>query len=546
MAHVEEKIKPSEKPDILLEAAMTKTPQEVSKVYKSLGAVDYTAYALGLACRFRGLETVKVLIENGAKFDYDAQKIKRMWRFDPLISPGVNFAAAMLDQVGIVELNDLDFLAKKYGVKPIPMNERLKLIDYLCETAEKTGFDKDGLLFYSFFSGNREITNHLKSKGAKISEIWAKIVTGGGWDDETKNQWFDYCYLVERLSDDNFIPGISALVNELGGKKLHYTEWLWHIGLAKRHNIPGFYNFLIENYDISKINKGKTMRCIIDAGSVDGLAAVAELGWLKMPKKRDEMIAYSNEKGKTECTAWLLDFKNRNFDLAAERKKAEKKEQRELNADPNSAAELKKIWSWKKRDDGTLIITNYKGNKTKITVPEKIGKDTVTAIGEYAFSPEAKRLKYEQHEFRKTITEIILPDTITKIEECAFLDCLALVHFEIPPKITEISKECLRLTAIKEIVIGGNVKKICWGAFSRCFDLKTAVLCEGVEEIESAAFYNCGDLETIEIPRSVTKIAYSKLESPFFVDDELTVVLYKGSYAEKYCKENKIPFKYKE
>ena len=35
-------------------------------------------------------------------------------------------------------------------------------------------------------------------------------------------------------------------------------------------------------------------------------------------------------------SAWLLDFKNRTADFAAERKKAEQKMMRELNANPNS------------------------------------------------------------------------------------------------------------------------------------------------------------------------------------------------------------------
>ena len=545
MARVEDKIKPSDKPNILLKAAMTKTVSETEKIYMSLGTVDFTAYALGLACRFRGLDMVRMLIKNGARFDYSAAEIKRKWRLDPLIYDGVNYAAALLDKVGIAELSGLEVPERMYSVQLLPINDRLAVIDLLCDTAEKTGFDKDELLFYSFFSGDRKITDHLKSKGAKIPKMWTKIVTEGGWDDESKGRWFDYCYLTEKVHDDDLIPNLTALVTELGGQKLHCTEWLWHLGLESRLKIPGFFKFFFENYEFAKINKGKTMRQMIDNGSVDGLAAAAELGWLKQPKKRDEMIAYSNEKGKTECTAWLLDFKNRTADLAAERARAEKKLQRELNADPNSVTELKKIWGFKKREDGTLIITSCKGDKTKITVPEKIGKDIVTAIGEYAFSPDAKRLNYKQREFRKTITEVILPDTITAIEEGAFCGCLALAHFEIPPKITEISKECFRFTAIKEIVIGGNIKKIGYGAFLQCFDLKKAVLREGVKEIDSAAFSNCGDLETIEIPGSVTKIASAQFDAPFFVDDDLTAVLYKGSYAEKYCVKNKIPFKYK-
>ena len=65
-------------------------------------------------------------------------------------------------------------------------------------------------------------------------------------------------------------------------------------------------------------------------------------GWLKMPKKRDELIQFASDNKKTECTAWLLEFKNRTADLKAERERAEKKLMRQLNANPDSITELKR------------------------------------------------------------------------------------------------------------------------------------------------------------------------------------------------------------
>lgn len=84
------------------------------------------------------------------------------------------------------------------------------------------------------------------------------------------------------------------------------------------------------------------MKGVIDQNSVACLEICAKAGWLDMPRKRDEMIRYASECGRTECSAWLLDFKNRTADFAAERKKAEQKMMRELNANPNSVTEMKK------------------------------------------------------------------------------------------------------------------------------------------------------------------------------------------------------------
>ncbi len=72
-----------------------------------------------------------------------------------------------------------------------------------------------------------------------------------------------------------------------------------------------------------------------------------------MPRGRgrllhDRLLAGTVGDEQTECSAWLLEFKNRTADFAAERDRAEKRMMRELNANPNSVTELKKIWGYEK------------------------------------------------------------------------------------------------------------------------------------------------------------------------------------------------------
>lgn len=70
------------------------------------------------------------------------------------------------------------------------------------------------------------------------------------------------------------------------------------------------------------------------------LEIAVKYGWLKAPRKRDEMIQYAAEQQKKECAAFLPEFKNRTADLAAEAEKAEKKLMRGLSADPNSLSQI--------------------------------------------------------------------------------------------------------------------------------------------------------------------------------------------------------------
>ena len=65
-----ENISQKDKCAVLQHAIFTKSPEELSALYRQLEPVQSSARALGLACRFRGLEHVKALVESGANFHY--------------------------------------------------------------------------------------------------------------------------------------------------------------------------------------------------------------------------------------------------------------------------------------------------------------------------------------------------------------------------------------------------------------------------------------------------------------------------------------------
>lgn len=390
----------------------------------------------------------------------------------------------------------------------------------------------------------------LKADGAALTENVRNVLENGAGrsvsvDNPAYHFWFSLVREIKEMPVKDFKAAAAMLRAEIG-KPLHYSDTLWLWG-NKRAFEPRFFEVTLDNFDQRKMSKKKAMKRIIDENNLGSLPICEKYGWLKAPKTRDELIEYANENGKTEAAAWLLDFKNRTADLKAERTRAEKKAERELNADPNSLTELKKIWRFEKREDNTIIITGYKGDRTEIIVPEKIGDNTVTALGEYAFSPHQKRLRKEQCDLRRAITKVTLPDTIESIGEFAFFQCKSLTEINIPESLTEISKGMLDITRLESIVIGGNVKKIGGVAFWGCRELKNVKLCEGVEEIDVGAFYNCTNLETIELPRSLKKAPPNTMsEGSFWNCYKLTALVHKGSYAEKYCGENKIAYKYTE
>ena len=488
-----EELTPSERVAELEQAALNLTAEGLSLVCARLGSVEYSARALAIACRFRGVECVKALVEGGASFDAPLTN----YMFHTYGSYGDYLPVVLLDNfpdqtITYFYVTPMIYKSVKRAdgteLLPLPFEKRVETVDYLCKNGKKAAFDAGELLYYAILFGDEPMAAELKKRGAEFSEYRRKMLTDKGKPKDL-TIWTG---LLERLSAEKFVPVLKRLTDELGGGKLHCTDSIYGAlsdKLCRAENLEIY----LECFDKPKLKKTEIMRAAIDNDATDCLAFAERAGWLKLPKTRDELIKYAAERKSAECAAWLLDFKNRTADLAAERAKAEKKQERELNASPDSVAVLKTLWSYKKREDGTIIINGYKGGQTEIAVPAKIGKSSVTAIGKEAFSPFHDGVITKNGAFFRTITAVTLPENITEIGDYAFDECLALRSVNIPRGVTAIGKRAFAYTALEEIILP-----------------------ETVREIGNNAFAHCDALKTVIVPR--------------------------GSYAEEYCKNNDINY----
>lgn len=145
---------------------------------------------------------------------------------------------------------------------------------------------------------------------------------------------------------------------------------------------------------------------------------------------------------------------------------------------------------------------------------------------------EANPLTYAKHIYLdgKQITEILVPDCITKIKKytfvCfeglksitfhngisdigiyAFQFCTGLERIELPNGITSIEKAVFySCTGLTDVVIPESVTSIGTWAFGHCSNLKSIDIPSRVTEIGELALYNCRSLEKIEIPECVESI----------------------------------------
>ena len=125
-----------------------------------------------------------------------------------------------------------------------------------------------------------------------------------------------------------------------------------------------------------------------------------------------------------------------------------------------------------------------------------------------------------------SITEAIVPEGVSKIQDNAFASCTQLTHVELPQSLYAIcSGAFMECTALESIVIPDSVTSIWSDAFSNCTALKDVTLSSNLTEISTGLFVSCTSLESIVIPEGVTTIH----ENAFYACSTLKNVSIPGS-----------------
>lgn len=127
--------------------------------------------------------------------------------------------------------------------------------------------------------------------------------------------------------------------------------------------------------------------------------------------------------------------------------------------------------------------------------------------------------------FASQLQSVVLPDTLTEINDSAFSNCRQLETIIIPEGVREIGyaafASCWKLS---EIEIPGSVHTIGDSAFEVCETLEAVSLPEGVIKLGHNAFNSCNKLTTIELPVSLVILGQNA-----FGDAAGKVILYPGT-----------------
>ncbi|MCI8360073.1 MAG: leucine-rich repeat protein [Clostridiales bacterium] len=151
------------------------------------------------------------------------------------------------------------------------------------------------------------------------------------------------------------------------------------------------------------------------------------------------------------------------------------------------------------------------------------------SIGACTIRPGTKSIAGGAFEGCTSLTEVVIPDSVTRIGPYTFKDCSSLTDVVLPDSVTEIGEcafeACMSLT---EVVLPDGVTEIGGGAFNNCVSLVKVVIPDGVTRIRDSVFFACISLTEVELPDGVTEIG----ESAFNFCPLLTEVVLPDSVTE--------------
>ena len=124
----------------------------------------------------------------------------------------------------------------------------------------------------------------------------------------------------------------------------------------------------------------------------------------------------------------------------------------------------------------------------------------------YLFDDEGNRNGLRLNKYLGTDAEVTVPEEVTETGS-AFKDCKTVTKVVLPAGLTKLESDIFSgCTALKEIAIPEGVTSIGSGAFRDCEALTELALPQGLKKIESYVFIGCTGLSYIDIPDGVETI----------------------------------------
>lgn len=150
-----------------------------------------------------------------------------------------------------------------------------------------------------------------------------------------------------------------------------------------------------------------------------------------------------------------------------------------------------------------MVITQYNGTDSIVSIPSYINDKPVIHIGESAFKDN------------KTITNITLPNTLMFIGTSAFSGCEKLVNVSFGKNLAEIGRSafagCTSLSVL-DLSACTSLSTIREFAFQSCLELSEVTFNDTLVTIGRSAFIYCKKIESVTLPNSLAQLMHSAFQ----------------------------------
>lgn len=129
-----------------------------------------------------------------------------------------------------------------------------------------------------------------------------------------------------------------------------------------------------------------------------------------------------------------------------------------------------------------------------VSIPSEVNGMKVTRIGEMAF-------QYSD------LVSVVLPESITVIDNMAFFGCDNLSSINFPAGLTRIGEKAFQgCTSLKSISLSDSLTEMRDGVFGNCSGLTSVVFPPGLTDIGNDVFFGCYSLQSVALPEKLTRI----------------------------------------
>ena len=154
-------------------------------------------------------------------------------------------------------------------------------------------------------------------------------------------------------------------------------------------------------------------------------------------------------------------------------------------------------------DDGNCHLFDANGKEKDVSIVTELVEDTVS----------------------KDIKKIVIPESVTSIEDYVFYYCNSLTSVTIPNSVMSIGKRAFdSCNSLTSVVIPDSATSIKNSAFCQCRRLMNVTIGKCVTTIGSLAFFGCNNLKSLIFKGKSIKEVKAMKNYPFGIEDESIIM----------------------